>query len=71
MTGLNVPQDVQAAAVRHVNVEQHEIPILLAQQIERLVAAGRLAHGIDARIGFEELLESGADHRVIVCDQYS
>jgi hypothetical protein len=54
-----------------VNVEQHEIPILLTQLIEGLVAAGSLPYGIDARVGFEELLESGADNRVIVRDQYS
>jgi hypothetical protein len=54
-----------------VNIEQHEIPILLPQQIKSLVAAGSLTHGIDARIGLEELLESGADHRMIIRDQYS
>jgi hypothetical protein len=44
---------------------------LFSQQVESLVAARSLAHGIDSRVGFEELLESGADHRVIVRDQYS
>jgi hypothetical protein len=66
-----MPQNIQAAAVRHVNVEQHEIPILFPQQVQSLVAAGSLPHGIDTRIGFEELLESGADHRMIIRDQYS
>ncbi len=64
-------QDIEPAAVRHVNVEQHQIPLLFAQQIKRFVAAGGLAHGIDARIGFEKLLESGTDHRMVVRDQYS
>ena len=64
-------QDVQAAAIRHVDVEQHQIPILLAQQVQSLVAAGGFAHGVDAGICFQELLESRADYRVIVSDQYS
>ena len=71
VTGLYVPQDIKAAAVRHVDVEQHEIPILFAQQVEGFVAARCLTHRIDAGVGLEELLESGADHRMIVRDQYS
>jgi hypothetical protein len=71
MSRLNVPQYIQAAAVGHVNIEKHQIPIVLPQLIECLVAARSFAHGIDARIGFEKLLESRANHRVIVSDQYS
>jgi hypothetical protein len=71
VAGLNMPQYVQAAAIRHVNVEQHEIPLLFPQQVQSLVAAGSLPHGIDARVGFEELLESGSDNRMIIRDQYS
>jgi hypothetical protein len=71
MAGLNVPQYVQTAAIGHVNVEQHEIPFLLAQLVESLVAAGGFADGVDARIGLEKLLESRSDHRMIVRDQYS
>jgi hypothetical protein len=71
MTRLDMPQDVQAASVRHMDIEQDEIPLLLAQQIERLVAAGRFAYGVDAGIRFQELFESGANDRVIVGDQYS
>src|ERR1019366_2785143 len=59
------PQDVQTASVRHMDIEQDEVPLLLAQQIERLVAGGRFAHRVDAGIRFQKLLESGANHRVI------
>jgi hypothetical protein len=68
---LNVPENVQAAAVRHVDVQQHQIPFLFSQQVEGLVAAGSLANGVYARVGFKKLLESGSDHRMIVGDQYS
>jgi len=68
---LDVPEDIEPAAVRHMNVKQHQIPFGFTQRIESLVAARRFAHRIDARIGFEKLLESGSDHRMIVCDQYS
>jgi hypothetical protein len=64
-------QDVQAASVRHMDIEQDEVPLLLPQQIERLIAACRFAHGVDGRIRFQKLLESGANDRVIVGDQYS
>jgi len=71
MSGLNVPQNVEPAAVRHVNVQQNQVPFRLTQSIERCVAAGRFSDRIDARISFEKLLKSGSDHRMIVCDQYS
>ena len=71
MTGLNVPQNVQPASVRHVNIQQNQIPFRFTQCIERRIAAGRFSDCIDARISFEKLLESGSDHRMIVCDQYS
>jgi hypothetical protein len=54
-----------------VNVEQDKIPILLTELVERLIAARRFADGIDASVRFEKLLESRADDRVIVGDQYS
>jgi hypothetical protein len=47
------------------------IPFLLPKQIERLVAAGGLANRVDGGIRLEKLLESGANDRVIVSDQYS
>jgi len=54
-----------------MDIEQNEIPFLLTQQIKRFIAAGGFADGVDARIRLEELLEPGANHRVIVGDQYS
>jgi hypothetical protein len=54
-----------------MDVEQHEIPFLLAQHVERLIAAGSLADRMDGRIRLQELLETRSDNRVIVCDQYS
>jgi hypothetical protein len=63
-----VPQDVHPAAVWHVNIQQNQVPFRFTQGVEGCIAAGRFSHRIDARIGFEKLLEAGTDHRMIVCD---
>jgi hypothetical protein len=68
MSGLYVPEDVQPAAIRHMDVEKDQVPVLLAQRIERFVAAGGFAYDVDAGICLEELLKSGPDYRMIVCD---
>jgi hypothetical protein len=54
-----------------MDVQQHQVPFLLAQQIQRLVTAGSLADGVDARISFQKLFEPSPNNRVIVGDQYS
>jgi hypothetical protein len=43
----------------------------LTKQIERFVAARSFSDGIDGRVRFKKLLETGANDRVIVGDQYS
>jgi hypothetical protein len=71
MSGLNVTQDIEPAAVGHMDVEQHQVPFLPAQYIQRLVAARGLADRVDRGIRFQELPESRSNHSVIVGDQYS
>jgi hypothetical protein len=71
MSGLNMPQYVQPAAVRHMDIEQYQVPLLLAKQIQRFVPARGLSHGVDARVRLQKLLESRPNDRVIVGDQYS
>jgi len=71
MARLDVAQDVQAAAVRHMDVEEDQIPLLLPKQIERLIAARGLADRVDGGVRLEKLLESSPNDRVIVSDQYS
>ena len=63
-----MPQYVEPAAIGHVNVEQDQIPLLFAQLIQSLIAAGGFTHSIDARIGFQELFEARSNHCVIVRD---
>jgi hypothetical protein len=64
-------QNIQTAAVRHVDIEQYKIPLVFAQLVQCLVAAGGFSDGIYAGIGLEKLLEPGPNHRMIVSDQYS
>jgi hypothetical protein len=71
MARLDVAQNVQAAAVRHMDVQQDQIPLLLPQQIERLIAARGLTDRVDGGVRLEKLLESGPYDRVIVGDQNS
>ena len=66
MAGLDVPQNIETAAIGHVNIEQHEIPIFAPQRIERLVAAGGFADRSDGGVRFQKLLESRPDNGVIV-----
>ena len=54
-----------------MDIEQDEIPLLLTQQIQGFVPAGSFTNGVDAGIRFQKLLESRANDRVIVGDQYS
>jgi hypothetical protein len=54
-----------------VDVEKNEVPILLAQLIERLVPACRLADRVDGGIRIQKLFEPCPDNRVVVGDQYS
>src|SRR5665213_2593909 len=38
IAGADVAQDVEAAAIRHVDVEQHQVPATGAKLVERFVA---------------------------------
>jgi hypothetical protein len=71
VAGLNVPQYVQAATVRHMDVQQYQIPVMLPQLVQGLVATRGFTDGVDAGIGFQELFEPRSDHGVIVGDEYS
>jgi hypothetical protein len=68
MAGLDMPQNVEAAAVGHVDVEQDQVPFLFAELVEGLAAGGGLSDGVDGRVGLQELFESGADHGMVVGD---
>jgi hypothetical protein len=66
-----MPQDVQSAAIRHVDVQKNEIPLLLAQLVQCFIAAGGFADRIYGGIGLKKLLETRPHHSMIVGDQYS
>ncbi len=65
----HVAEDVHAAAVRHADVEDQQLPGPLAQAIERLLAGRRLADLPHGRVLGQHLAQAGPDHRMIVCNQ--
>src|SRR5688572_5043867 len=67
--GTHVTQDVQAATVRHPDVQYQQFPVVLAQAIERLLPGGGLADLADRPILAEELPQARPDHGVVVGDQ--
>src|SRR5277367_5780419 len=71
VAGLNVPQDIQPAAVRHMNVEKHQVPFLFTKLIQSFIAAGGFTYGVNIGIRLEKLLEARSNHRMIVFDQYT
>src|SRR5882672_3394983 len=71
MNRTDLLQDVDAAAVRHADVEDDQIPVLGAQPVERLAAGRGLADGADAAILDQKLLESGADYGMVVSEQHT
>src|SRR5262249_51298184 len=66
---LEVLQSIQAAAPRHINVEQNNVPSLLLRQFQCLTRIRGLSHNqVPKRFG-EDFLESVAQQFVVVRDQ--
>ena len=59
-------QDIESAAIGHVDVEDQKVPVAIAQAIERLLAAGGRAGLADRGVLSEELQQPGANYRVVV-----
>ena len=70
MSAANVLEDVEAAAIRHMDVEQHQIPRLAAQLCEYFVTARRFTHVGDVGLLFQKLLVAGPYDCMIVGDEY-
>src|SRR5262245_22109584 len=62
-------EDVHAAAVRHADVEDQELPGGLAQPFERLLAGSGLADLADRRVIRQHLAQPRPDDGVVVRDQ--
>ncbi|MGC4058279.1 MAG: hypothetical protein QM743_09200 [Chitinophagaceae bacterium] len=71
MRRLDMAQDVQAAAVRHVDVEDHQVKALVAQGIHDLLPGGGLANATDLGVTLQELTQTRPYHGVIVGDEHS
>ena len=71
MPRLHVPQDVETAAVGHVDVEDQHVAALALQAGQDFVPRNRFVDfGCRQRV-HEELAQSGAEQRVVVGDQYA
>src|ERR1700690_4302431 len=57
MAGADMPQYVDTAAVRHVDIENHEIPSTGAKTLQRLGPGPRLADRIDRLVALEIMPE--------------
>ena len=66
MPGADVPQNVDAAAVGHVDVEDHQVPLAVAQLLQRLRSGGGLSDRIDGTVLLQVVAQPRTDHRVIV-----
>jgi hypothetical protein len=62
----NMAQNVEAAAIGHVDVEDEQIPFSRPQAIERFVACSGLADFGDATVLHEKTSQASPNHWVII-----
>src|SRR2546430_1491899 len=67
----NVPQDIDATAIGHIDVEDDEVPLAVAQLLQRLLTAAGLGDRVDRAVLLQIMPEPGPHHRVIVRNQYA
>ena len=63
---LDLPQHLQPAATRHGDVQNHDIPILFPNQVERFLGVPGLAESRAFKIVGQDLLQPVPHYRVIV-----
>jgi hypothetical protein len=68
--GAHVLEDVEAAAIRHRDVEDQEVPLAIAQPVQRLLPGLRFADLADGVVRAQELPQSGTHDGMIVRNQY-
>src|SRR6266853_3639375 len=71
VAGADMSQDVDATAIRHIDVEDDEVPLTVAQLLQRLLAAARLGDRVDRTVLLQVVPEPGPHHRVIVRNEYA
>src|SRR2546421_11109600 len=65
----NVPQDIDATAIGHIDVEDDEVPLAVAQLLQRLLTAAGLGDRVDRPVLLQIMPGPGPHHRVIVRNQ--
>src|SRR5256885_16029253 len=71
MACANVPQDIDATAIGHIDVEDDEVPLAVAQLLQRLLTAAGLGDRVDRPVLLQIMPEPGPHHRVIVRNKYA
>ena len=66
--GLHVLDQLKARAITQVQVDQHDIELVLGDQPPALAQRACLADQVDARVG-QQLLRNDAPHMGVVVDQ--
>jgi hypothetical protein len=66
MTGFDVPQDIESTAIRHVDVEHHQIPMPAPQLIQGLAACSGLGNGVKRAVLLQIMAEARTDHGMII-----
>src|SRR5213082_1479615 len=67
----NVPKDIDATAIGPIDVEDDEVPLAVAQLLQRLLTAAGLGDRVDRAVLLQIMPEPGLHHRVIVRNQYA
>src|SRR5262249_12837474 len=68
---LDLLDELQPVATRHGIVEDRDVPVELARELERVVTVFRLADHDHILLGGQDLSQASPDYRVIVCNQDS
>jgi hypothetical protein len=71
MAGNHIPENVDAIATWHVDIQYQQVPSALAQLVQCLLASCRLVHFPDGLVVQEDLPQPGADYCVIINNEYS
>src|ERR1700730_18276070 len=67
----NMPKDIDATAIRHIDVEDDKVPLTVAQLLQRFLTAARLRNRVNRTVLLQIMPEPGPQHRVIIRNKYA
>src|SRR5215472_9157180 len=66
-----MPQDIDAAAIGHVDIQNDQVPMAVAELLQRFRAAASLGDCVNRTVLLQVMPEPGSHHRVIVSNKYA